>query len=80
MAQRWLFNGIVWFKGWNKADVMSMSATTSRAQFRELSLPPDLFIGNYMGVAMPGELSKYSRDNIPSIANLARKTGSQPAV
>jgi hypothetical protein len=61
----WLLGGVLWFKGWKKPDVMSMSATVSRERFRTLSLPPDLFIVNYMGVAMSGELSKYSRDKYP---------------
>jgi hypothetical protein len=61
----WLLGGVMWFKGWNKADVMSMSATVSRERFRSLNLPPELFIVNYMGVSMSGELSKYSRDKYP---------------
>ena len=73
--RRWLFDGIVWFKGWKKADVMSMSATTSRERFRGLSLPADLFIVNYMGVAMSGELSKYSRDKYPVLRKLGPNDG-----
>lgn len=71
----WLFGGVVWFKGWNKADVMSMSATLSRERFRSLSLPPNLFIVNYMGVAMSGELSKYSRDKYPVLRKLGPNDG-----
>ncbi len=61
----WLLGGVIWFKGWKKHDVMSMSTTVSRERFRSLSLPQNLFVVNYMGVAMSGELSKYSRDKYP---------------
>jgi hypothetical protein len=67
----WLFEAVIRFKGWKKEDVLSMSATRSRARFRTLSLPPDLFIVNYMGVAMSGELSRFSRDKYPVL----RKSG-----
>jgi hypothetical protein len=71
----WLFGGVIWFKGWQKADVMSMSATVSRERFRSLTLPPNLLVVNYMGVAMSGELSKYSRDKYPVLRKLGPNDG-----
>ena len=63
--QRWLFNAVVWFKGWDTQAIQSMSAQTSRPRFQRLRTDPDILVVNYLGVPLSGQLSQYSRDKYP---------------
>lgn len=63
--QRWLFDAVVWFKGWDPQAIRSMSAHTSRARFARLHLPQHVLVVNYLGVPLSGQLSPYSRDKYP---------------
>lgn len=73
--QRWLFNAVVWFKGWNHQAIMSMSAQESRPRFQRLHLPPDLLVVNYLGVPLSGQLSQYSRDKYPLLKSQGPNDG-----
>ncbi|HPH14215.1 MAG TPA: hypothetical protein PLC34_10495 [Burkholderiaceae bacterium] len=63
--QRWLFNSVVWFKGWDPQAIQSMSAKESRPRFQRLRIDSDLLVVNYLGVPLSGQLSQYSRDKYP---------------
>ena len=63
--QRWLFNSVVWFKGWDPQAILSMSAKESRPRFQRLRIDSDLLVVNYLGVPLSGQLSQYSRDKYP---------------
>ncbi|MGH7962120.1 MAG: hypothetical protein ACRERD_09900, partial [Candidatus Binatia bacterium] len=63
--QRWLFNLIVWFKGWDKEAVLSMGTNPSRKRFSRLQIDSDILVINYMGIPLSGQLSQYSRDKYP---------------
>lgn len=63
--QRWLFNAVVWFKGWDTQAILSMSALKSRPRFQRLRTDPDILVVNYLGVPLSGQLSQYSRDKYP---------------
>lgn len=66
--QRWLFNLVVWFKGWDKEAILSMSANRSRKRFARLQrrqMAADILVINYLGVPLSGQLSQYSRDKYP---------------
>ncbi|SEC03589.1 hypothetical protein [Pseudomonas anguilliseptica] len=63
--QRWLFNAFTWFKGWDKAAILSMSTEQSRARFSGLRGNPDILVINYLGIPLSGQLSKYSGDKYP---------------
>lgn len=63
--QRWLFDLIVWFNGWDKEAILSMSASRSRKRFERLQIDPDILVINYLGIPLSGQLSQYSRDKYP---------------
>lgn len=63
--QRWLFNLVAWFKGWDRDSIMSMATTQSRKRFEHLHIDADILILNYLGIPLSGQLSKYSKDKYP---------------
>lgn len=63
--QRWLFNLVVRFKGWDKNAILSMSASRSRQRFRRLQIDAGILVINYIGVPLSGQLSQYARDKYP---------------
>lgn len=63
--RRWLFNLIVWSKGWDKKAILGMSTKTSRERFSRLQIDADILVVNYLGIPLSGQLSKYSRDKYP---------------
>jgi len=63
--QRWLFNLVVWFKNWNKDSILSMGTGPSRSRFQRLHVDADIFVVNYLGVPLSGQLSQYSKDKYP---------------
>lgn len=63
--QRWLFNSIIWFKGWNKEAILSMGTNASRKRFSRLRIDSDILIINYLGIPLSGQLSQYARDKYP---------------
>ncbi|HLD66278.1 MAG TPA: hypothetical protein VJA19_09550 [Pseudomonas sp.] len=63
--QRWLFNLIVWFKGWDKEAILSMSTGPSRKRFSRLRMKSDILVINYVGIPLSGQLSQYSGDKYP---------------
>lgn len=54
-----------WHEGWDKEAVLSMSAERGRERFQRLQLPPHILVFNYLGLALSGEISRYSRDRYP---------------
>jgi hypothetical protein len=67
--QRWLFNLVVWFKGWHKNSILSMGIVPSRKRFQRLKISADIFIVNYLGIPLSGQLSRYSKDKYPLLAS-----------
>jgi hypothetical protein len=65
----WLFNIAIWYRGWEKEKVLSMSAKNSRKRFRRLGdISSDILVINYLGLSLSGRLSKYSKDSYPLLA------------
>ena len=56
--QRWWFNLVVWYKGWDKKAIRSMGTAASRRRFSRLKLDSDIVVFNYMGVPLSGQLSE----------------------
>jgi hypothetical protein len=49
--QSWLFNIAVWYKGWDKEKILSMSAKTSRDRFERLrGVNKNIIVINYLGL------------------------------
>ena len=63
--QRWLFNLVVWFKGWDKGSILSMETSQSRSRFQRLQIDTDIFVVNYLGIPLSGQLSQYSKAKYP---------------
>jgi len=59
--QRWLFNIVLWYVGWDKDKLVSMSAKASRKRFSRLSLSNSVLVINYLGLSLSGQLSEYSK-------------------
>ena len=74
----WLFNTILWVKGWKKSAVESMGTTQSRPRFAGLRLPSDLLVINYVGLSLSGSLSKFSRDKYPILKREGPNDGLTP--
>jgi len=66
--QRWLFNIALWYKGWDKDKLDSMSAKASRKRFSRLSLSNNVLVINYLGLSLSGQLSAYSKPRYPLLA------------
>ncbi|CAB1057355.1 hypothetical protein D1BOALGB6SA_2094 [Olavius sp. associated proteobacterium Delta 1] len=73
--QRWLFNTVVWYQGWNKDKMLSMSAKQSRDRFERLNINKNILVINYMGLPLSGQLSKYSKDKYPLLASKGPNDG-----
>jgi hypothetical protein len=76
--QSLFFKTYLWFKGWDRDAVDSMSATRSRARFVRLKLPEGLLVVNYVGLSLSGSLSKYSRDKYPVLKREGPNDGLTP--
>ncbi|MCU7843262.1 MAG: hypothetical protein KZQ93_05430 [Candidatus Thiodiazotropha sp. (ex Monitilora ramsayi)] len=63
--RRLFFNLVVWYKGWDKEEILSMSTNQSRKRFSRLQIDPDILVINYLGIPLSGQISRYSRDNYP---------------
>lgn len=68
----------LWFKGWQKSAVTSMSAIRSRVRFRLLALPADLLVINYVGLSLSGTLSKFDRGPYPLLQREGPNDGLTP--
>lgn len=66
--QRWLFNIVLWYEGWDKDKLISMSVKASRKRFSRLSLSNNILVINYLGLSLSGQLSKYSKGKYPLLA------------
>jgi len=73
--QRWLFNTVIWYQGWDKEKMLSMSVKQSRSRFERLDIKKNILIINYMGLALSGQLSKYSKDKYPLLASKGPNDG-----
>lgn len=58
--QRWWFNLVVWYKGWDKKAIRSLGTAASRKRFSRLHLHSDIVVFNYMGIPLSGQLSQYA--------------------
>ncbi len=65
--QKGLMNMLLWYKGWEHEDILSMSVKTSRERFKRLRLDPDLLIFNYLALSLSGNLSHLSNSKYPLI-------------
>jgi hypothetical protein len=63
--QRWLFDAITWFQGWDTEAILSMSAERGQARFARLNVDTDILVINYLGIPLSGQLSQYSKDKYP---------------
>lgn len=66
--RNWLLQGYMWMRGWDDKELLSMAVGPSRKRFERLSVPKDIFIINYLGFPLSGQLSLYSRDKYPLLA------------
>jgi hypothetical protein len=73
--QRWLFNTVIWYQGWNKDKMLSMSVKQSRDRFEQLNINKNILVINYMGLPLSGQLSKYSKDKYPLLASKGPNDG-----
>lgn len=73
--RRWFFNLVVWYKGWDKEAILSMSTNQSRKRFARLQIDPDILVINYLGIPLSGQISRYSRDNYPLLRPLGPNDG-----
>lgn len=58
--QRWWFNLVIWYKGWDKKAIRSMGTAASRRRFSRLQLHSDIVVLNYMGIPLSGQLSQHA--------------------
>ena len=59
--QRWFFNLAVWFKGWDRDSILSMSSKQSLKRIEGVSgIDRDILIINYIGLSLSGSLSPYT--------------------
>ena len=65
--QKALMNMVLWYKGWEHEDVLSMSVKNSRKRFKRLQLAPDLIVFNYLALSLSGNLSHLSTSKYPLI-------------
>ena len=65
--QKALMNMVLWYKGWEHDDVLSMSVKNSRKRFKRLQLAPDLIVFNYLALSLSGNLSHLSTSKYPLI-------------
>lgn len=73
--QRWLFNTAIWYQGWDKKKILSMSVKQSRDRFVRLNINKNMVVINYMGLPLSGQLSKYSKDKYPLLASKGPNDG-----
>ncbi len=73
--QRWLFNLVIWYQGWDKEKILSMSVKQSRDRFERLNVNKNILIINYVGLPLSGQLSKYSKDKYPLLASKGPNDG-----
>lgn len=66
--QHWIFELVAWFQDWDTNAVMSMSVTPSRERFSRLKADADIFVVNYLGVPLSGQLSRFSTDKYPLLS------------
>ncbi len=71
----WLFEAVRRFKGWDKQEILSMSAANCRARFKRLTIPDHILVINYLGLSLSGGLSKYSRDKYPILSEQGPNDG-----
>lgn len=71
----WFFKAAVWYNGWSEEKVLTMSAEASRQRFHELTLPQNIFVVNYMGLSLSGQISKYSQDKYPILREMGPNDG-----
>jgi len=59
----WLFNVAVWFNGWDKDRILSMSSMHTRKRLERLDgIDMDILVINYVGLSLSGHLSRHSKD------------------
>jgi hypothetical protein len=63
--RRWLFNAAVWYRGWSRAAILSMSAQASRPRFARLQLPAHVLVINYLGIPLSGQITRLAAGNYP---------------
>jgi hypothetical protein len=73
--QRWLFNTVIWYKGWNKEKILSMSVKQNRDRYKRLNIKKNILVINYMGLPLSGQLSKYSKDKYQLLASKGPNDG-----
>lgn len=57
-----LFKTIVWFKDWRIKSFQSMQTEVSRTRFSKLNLPEHIYILNYIGMSLSGDISRFAYD------------------
>lgn len=82
--QRWpqklVLNIALLLMGWDNDEIMTMSAAQSRQRVRQLNLPQDLLVINYLGLSLTGSLSSLSDYKYPIIADEGPNDGLTPLV
>lgn len=58
--QRWWFDLVIRYKGWDKKAIRSMGTVASRKRFSRLQLQSDIVVFNYMGIPLSGQLSQHA--------------------
>lgn len=58
--QRWWFDLVVRYKGWDKKAIRSMGTAASRRRFSRLQPHSDIVVLNYIGIPLSGQLSQYA--------------------
>jgi hypothetical protein len=63
--QVWLFDLVVWGKGWSRDAMLGMGTVPSRKRFERLRVDENILMVNYLGIPLSGQLSRYSEDKYP---------------
>ena len=57
-----LLNFVIWIKDWKKKSFESMQTEISRKRFSEIKIPENIFVINYIGMSLSGNISKFASD------------------
>ncbi|MFT5503551.1 MAG: hypothetical protein ACI845_003253 [Gammaproteobacteria bacterium] len=73
--QKLVFNTVSFLRGWDRDEILTMSAEQSRKRVPQLTLPAHLKVINYIGLSLTGDLSQHARYKYPYLADQGPNDG-----